>query len=214
MRDIAGHLSTPIEAIDQQLHELKQGVSEKEKEILENSLKKVKGFVERLNDIIHAKKIYENIQVFDPCFQIKQNLSYIQTLAQKNDISFDHSLDSQSLVSFNIQAFDEIVMNLVGNAIKYRRLDVKSEVKLSTSIQDQFFVMRVKDNGLGIKEENIPHLFNRFYRVEGADVQGTGLGLAFCKEMLQDSGGYLSVESSYGSGSVFSVYIPLVKKPS
>ena len=116
----------------------------------------------------------------------------------------------------------QVVHNLVGNAIKYGFAD--SEVTITARVtsdlpRDPSFikytralVVSVKDQGEGIAREHIPRLTERFYRVDSArtrKVGGTGLGLAIVKHILQRHRGVLQVDSEVGKGSTFSVYLPL-----
>jgi signal transduction histidine kinase len=76
-------------------------------------------------------------------------------------------------------------------------------------------VVAVKDSGIGIPKEHVPHIFERFYRVDKARSRaegGTGLGLAICQHIVQVHGGRIEVESQVGQGSAFSVFLPLVEK--
>ena len=99
----------------------------------------------------------------------------------------------------------EVISNLVDNAIKYT-VD-KGDIIISHEIQDQYLVTHVKDNGIGIAKKDINKLFSKFYRVkakETRDIEGTGLGLFICKQIIDKMGGRIWVESSLGKGSVFS----------
>jgi signal transduction histidine kinase len=102
----------------------------------------------------------------------------------------------------------QVVLNLLGNAIKYNRPG--GSVDLSARGEESNICIKVQDTGVGIPEDAIPHLFEKFYRVHDTEggVSGTGLGLAICKEIVQGHGGRMEVESEMGAGTTFSVYIP------
>ncbi|MEK7828486.1 MAG: ATP-binding protein, partial [Deltaproteobacteria bacterium] len=77
---------------------------------------------------------------------------------------------------------------------------------------DNWAIIKVIDTGIGIAEEDLPHIFDRFYRVDKARTTGAGgvgLGLSICKEIAEAHGGKIEVESEAGKGSVFKVYLPL-----
>jgi signal transduction histidine kinase/ActR/RegA family two-component response regulator len=107
----------------------------------------------------------------------------------------------------------QVMLNLLGNAVKYTRegsarLIVKQERLKDNRIN---LVISVRDTGIGIKENDIPKLFNKFQRVDlekNSTVEGTGLGLAITKNLVDMMGGNISVESVYGLGSNFTVKIP------
>ena len=108
----------------------------------------------------------------------------------------------------------QVVDNLVANAIKYSADRVP--VKVSLSADESTAYLRVVDKGVGIPPENIEHLFDRFYRVPGIDVQsgprvGLGLGLHITHTLVQRHGGHINVHSTPGSGTTFEVVLPLLK---
>jgi len=102
----------------------------------------------------------------------------------------------------------QVVLNLISNAIKYNRPG--GHVLITALAEENNTCISVKDEGLGIPEDDIPHLFEKFYRVRETEgrVSGTGLGLSICKEIVQGHGGRMEVKSTLGEGSTFSVYLP------
>ena len=104
--------------------------------------------------------------------------------------------------------FREVVSNLIENAIKYTpRGDIVVDVKGDDSV----VTVSVADSGIGIPAEDIPHLFQKFYRVDNSDTReigGTGLGLYLCRRLAEAMGGHLRVESEYKKGSTFYLDIP------
>jgi PAS domain S-box-containing protein len=102
-----------------------------------------------------------------------------------------------------------VVKNLISNAIKFS--DDGGHVHVSVSEDNGNLKCAVEDNGIGIPQEAIPHLFTKFFRVPSAvaaDRQGTGLGLALAREAVAAHGGYIEVQSTLGKGSRFTVVIP------
>ena len=104
-----------------------------------------------------------------------------------------------------------VLVNLLTNAIKYS--GIGAAVLLSVRATDEDMVtFSVTDNGIGIREESIPHLFDPFWQADSSpsrSVQGTGLGLAICRRIVEKHGGYVEVESTFGEGSRFSFTIPV-----
>ena len=125
-----------------------------------------------------------------------------------------------------------VIRNLLDNAIKYTPEggEIRCEcLKISMasweSSQEQelawpessnlvtgaWAALRVADNGIGISAEHLPHLFDRFYRVNSQQtIRGTGLGLALARKLVELHGGQIAVASSPGQGSTFAIYLPLV----
>jgi PAS domain S-box-containing protein len=107
--------------------------------------------------------------------------------------------------------WEKIVLNLIANAFKHT---FEGEISVSLRANNGFAVLSVRDTGTGIPETELPNLFNRFHRVEGArsrTQEGTGIGLALVQELAKLHGGTVGVESMLGQGSTFTVAIPLGK---
>ena len=105
---------------------------------------------------------------------------------------------------------EQVILNLVSNAVKYNRAG--GSVTVSGGTVDKKVFIRVEDTGLGIPEEDIGRLFERFYRVDKARSRqrgGTGLGLAISKEIAEHHGGTITAESVYGKGSTFTLLLPI-----
>ena len=108
----------------------------------------------------------------------------------------------------------QIITNIVNNAIKYTK-EGTVFMKISGRISGEHVIydIDVSDTGIGIKQENLTHLFDSFERVDSAQthyIEGTGLGLAIVKNLLDMMGGSIEVESEYGKGSVFTAHIPQI----
>ena len=104
----------------------------------------------------------------------------------------------------------QLLSNLIDNAIKYTPRG--GTVTFSLSSEGGRAVFRVVDTGVGISKEDVPYIFDRFYRVDKArsrDVGGAGLGLSICKGIAEAHGGTLEVESAPGRGSTFTLKLPL-----
>jgi len=104
-----------------------------------------------------------------------------------------------------------LFLSLLDNAIRYT--PAGGTVSLSLSVQGRFAVATVRDTGMGIPPEEIPHIFDRFYRVDKARSRaegGSGLGLAICRQIAEAHGGEIEVESQPEEGSAFSVRLPLI----
>ena len=100
----------------------------------------------------------------------------------------------------------QVLANLVGNAIKFT--PSSGTVTLRARKVDGMVRISVKDNGPGITPEDVPHLFERFWRASGVSEQGSGLGLSIVKSIVEAHGGTLWVESQVGVGSTFFFTLP------
>jgi PAS domain S-box-containing protein len=107
------------------------------------------------------------------------------------------------------QMWEKIVLNLLSNAFKYT---LQGSIEVSLKQEGNFAVLDLKDTGVGIPEKELPHMFERFHRIEnsaGRTHEGTGIGLSLVHELVQLHGGTISVQSVEGEGSTFTVKIPL-----
>lgn len=102
----------------------------------------------------------------------------------------------------------QVFLNLVSNAVKYN--EEQGTVTIRVSLIEDEVEIEVADSGPGIAKENLPHLFERFYRIPDSEgfTQGTGLGLSIAARILQEHGGRIEVESEVGKGSVFRCLLP------
>ena len=106
--------------------------------------------------------------------------------------------------------WEKIVLNLLSNALKFT-FDGEIAVEVGPSADGKSAELRVRDTGTGIPEAELPHLFERFHRVQGArgrSIEGSGIGLALVQELVKMHGGTVAVESTVGRGSVFTVSVP------
>lgn len=104
----------------------------------------------------------------------------------------------------------QLLQNLIGNAVKFRKPDVPPEVRVSAQKKGNEWVFEVRDNGIGIRKEDFPGLFQVFQRLHtGEEYPGTGIGLAVCKKIVERHGGRIWVESVPGEGTSFFFTMPL-----
>jgi len=110
------------------------------------------------------------------------------------------------------ELWEKIVFNLLSNAFKFT---FDGEIEISTRKIDDGVELAVRDTGIGIPEDDLPHLFERFYRVKdarGRTFEGSGIGLALVQELAKQHGGTVRVESDVGRGSTFTVTLPMGKE--
>ena len=124
----------------------------------------------------------------------------------RHDFLFIHHGKTGQKVSVDEHLLHHILSNLLSNAIKYS--PARGEVSLDLQVNDRQAIFQVRDRGIGIPPEDIPHLFEAFHRAKNVhDIQGTGLGLAIVKRAVNLHAGTISVESIVGVGTTFTVTI-------
>ena len=119
--------------------------------------------------------------------------------------------DSLPLINGDKERLQQVILNIISNAIKYNRPE--GSVTVSGGSEDTSVFIRVVDTGLGIPEEDLPRIFERFYRVDKARSRqrgGTGLGLAIAKEIANAHGGDIIFDSVYGQGSTVTLRFPVM----
>jgi signal transduction histidine kinase len=149
----------------------------------------------------------------------RRKLSQFEASAKEKNIQLN--LDAQSglpEIAVDSKRIEQVITNLLSNAIRHTSNNGTITVTLKTKPVDIAFpkpclLMSVADNGEGISAEHLPHIFERFYRVEtsrsrGEGEGGAGLGLAIVKNMVEAHGGQVRVESQPGQGSTFYVTLP------
>lgn len=145
---------------------------------------------------------------------INQVLSALGPVAEKKNIEVKVDTgDELGQLLGDESRIQSVVTNLVDNAIKFT--PEKGQVCVSARQQAEELVIRISDTGMGIPEEALPKIFDRFYRVyrPGKQIQGTGLGLAIVKKIVTMNGGRIEVESEVDKGTTFTVILPLTNQP-
>ena len=137
-------------------------------------------------------------------------LALVELSAQKKKITIENSILTEEIVFADKHVLSSVLRNLISNALKFTNQGGK--IKLSAFQSDNFLTISVKDNGVGISEENIEELFkiDQGYSTKGTEKEsGTGLGLILCKELISQSNGKISVKSTLGKGSDFQFTLPI-----
>ena len=130
----------------------------------------------------------------------------IQDLILKYDATIDTDFSKVPEMIFSRKNLRSIVYNLVSNAIKYSSPERPPMIEVSTYLEDSYTVFRVRDNGLGIKADDRSKVFAMFKRLH-AHVEGTGVGLAIVKRIVENCDGKIECDSEQGIGSEFRVYL-------
>ncbi len=150
---------------------------------------------------------------FDLAAVAASTTEQMSLLAEDKGIAVDCDVQGKVSVEGDRARIKQVVVNLLDNAIKYT--PPGGSIHLNVRAHDSKAILEVVDTGIGIPAGALPHLFERFYRVDGArsrEVGGAGLGLAIVKSICAAHGGQVEVESTEGRGSRFKVELPLAQK--
>ena len=144
--------------------------------------------------------------------QVPPIISRLLPLAEDHGISLDLNIGTPVFIEGDRLALQQIIFNLVSNALRYTPAGGRVEVKISLD-HNHKAKLEVIDTGLGISRQDLPRIFDRFYRAKsarGREPAGSGLGLAICRTLAEAHGGQIDVESVPGRGSCFTLVLPVI----
>ncbi|MBR6521069.1 MAG: HAMP domain-containing protein [Oscillospiraceae bacterium] len=144
---------------------------------------------------------------------INESMKMLRTLAENKDVTVGCELEDNCIIWANSDDIHQIVFNLVENAIKYNV--VGGNVKVFLYMKESMVNLIIDDTGVGIPQEDLPHIFDRFYRVDKArnsDVGGSGLGLSIVKDTVEKHGGSVEAFRREVGGTRFMVSFPCYKE--
>lgn len=212
--NVSHELKTPIFSIQGYLHTLLDGGIYDEKinlQYLKRAAKnadRLQRIVEDLESIskLESGRLLLSFEKFDLKALVAEILQDLELKASHNAITLSLSTDRPTamMVNGDMESIRQVLINLIMNSIKYGKEGGRTTVNLYQL--DQNMVIEVEDNGLGIDAEHIPHLFDRFYRVDRGRSRaqgGSGLGLSIVKHILEAHDQNISVRSAIGEGSTF-----------
>jgi PAS domain S-box-containing protein len=160
---------------------------------------------------IEAGRMETQLQTVDICALTIELASSFRSAVERAGIKLEVTCEPSSLATqVDLDMWEKIVLNLISNAFKYT---ATGTIKVTIAQADEWIRLNVRDTGIGISKDALPMIFERFHRVVnegGRSVEGTGIGLALVKELVQLHEGRIEVESEVGKGSSFSVYIPAI----
>lgn len=222
--NVAHELKTPLFTVQGYILTLIDGaVNDKvlRKKYLERAEKGVERLIYLVNDLDMITKLEVgdlnlNCENFDIVALVRSTFEMLEMKASKRDITLAFDLEYQTPIYVNAdeERIQQLLTNLIVNSIKYGKEKGTTEVSIQNLIQNKIIV-RVTDNGEGIEQENIPRLFERFYRVDKSGnrkVGGSGLGLSIVKHIVEAHEEKVYVESVPEVGSEFSFTLEKAEK--
>jgi two-component system phosphate regulon sensor histidine kinase PhoR len=220
-RELIGNIShdlrTPIAGIKAMVETL-QDTALNDKQTASDFLTRINSEVDRLTQMVTELTELSHIETGRAELKrVTTSLNYLieEVAAQMNPLAKSGTITLTTELNPNIPAIKvdrdrirQTLTNLVHNAIKFNNPGGK--VIISTNCNNESVIVNVSDTGMGISKEDLPHIFERFYKADKARSQGgSGLGLAIAKHTIQAHGGNISVKSEEGKGSTFSFTLPI-----
>ncbi|MBD0260871.1 MAG: HAMP domain-containing histidine kinase, partial [Cytophagales bacterium] len=175
-------------------------------EMMQQAVERLSRTINVLTQVVKVQKEPQPSEIlhFEPLIdEVKYDLSALLETARP-EIELQLGVDR---VSFPRQYLRSVVYNLLSNALKYRAAERAPLVKITTFREGDFVVLCVEDNGLGIAPNQMDKMFQMFKRLH-THVEGTGVGLYMVKQMVENYGGSIAVESQLGRGTCFRVCFP------
>jgi two-component system, sensor histidine kinase len=210
-------LRTPLNGIlgFAQLLEMDDSLNSQQQEFVQAILNGARHLLNLVNEMLDIARIetgeiqlaYDVIKLDSV---IDESVRLIQPLAGKRNIKIVNQTKlDEYYVYTDSTRFRQILLNLLDNAVKYNRDN--GTVMITSGSEGGNICIHIKDNGIGIPKKEYEKIFEPFYRIKGTEVDGTGMGLALVKQLIQLMGGTIGVESELGAGSDFWFSLPAVK---
>lgn len=219
---VAHELRSPLVSIRQQNSVLVEGLAgplqEKQQGFLEKGMKKIDSLLELINDLLDIAKIEAGkaIQHQVPISigqVISDTVSLMESRAEEQGITLSYSCQDLKPIMADPKNIEEIFNNLITNAINYS--PDGGNVTVSAQGFGEYLEIKVSDTGVGISPEELPKIFDKFYRVKSPktrQVMGTGLGLAIVKGIIEAHRGTIDVKSVPDNGTTFRILLPVINE--
>lgn len=209
--DIAHELRTPLTTLKSHLEAIIDGIWEPNDEHLNIILNEINRLAKLVEDLKNTFKIWEgqlnvNRTNFNLSNEMENILSSFKPLFEKENYILEYFIEEDIEICMDKNKLKQIMYNLLSNALKY--LNKNGKVLVTLAKEKNNIKITVEDNGTGIKEEDLPFIFERFYRSDTSrnrKTGGTGLGLPITKALVEAHGGFINVESKLGKGTRFTI---------
>lgn len=187
-----------------------QGLSYEQSAIALRNSRRLLRLVNQLLDLqrLDAGRMQPKFFSCDLAEFVTQIVDTFRAYCEKKGLTLTTQLQSCPAIYLDLEKFDKVLYNLLSNAMKFTPAGQSITVSLEASEHDCY--LKVQDTGIGIREDQLSHLFERFRQAEGSanrSYEGTGLGLALVKELVELHGGTVRVESTYGQGTTFIIHL-------
>ena len=221
--NVSHELRTPLTSVKSYLEALDEGAlyDPVAPDFIKVSLDETNRMMRMVTDLLHLSRIDNassrldveliNFTAFITFILNRFDKMRSQDEEKKYELVRDYPINSV-WIEIDTDKMTQVIDNILNNAIKYSPDGGKITVSMKTT-EDQM-ILSIKDQGLGIPKQDLPKIFDRFYRVDRARSRaqgGTGLGLAIAKEIIKQHNGFIWAKSEYGKGSTFTIVLPYDK---
>ena len=221
--NVSHELRTPLTSVKSYLEALDEGAlyDPVAPDFIKVSLDETNRMMRMVTDLLHLSRIDNaSTQLDVELINFTAFITFIlnrfdkmrgQDQEKKYELVRDYPINSV-WIEIDTDKMTQVIDNILNNAIKYSPDGGKITVSMKTT--DDQMILSIKDQGLGIPKQDLPKIFDRFYRVDRARSRaqgGTGLGLAIAKEIIKQHNGFIWAKSEYGKGSTFTIVLPYDK---
>ena len=222
--NVSHELRTPLTSVKSYLEALDEGAlyDPVAPDFIKVSLDETNRMMRMVTDLLHLSRIDNattqldveliNFTAFITFILNRFDKMRSQDDEKKYELVRDYPINSV-WIEIDTDKMTQVIDNILNNAIKYSPDGGKITVSMKTT--DDQMILSIKDQGLGIPKQDLPKIFDRFYRVDRARSRaqgGTGLGLAIAKEIIKQHNGFIWAKSEYGKGSTFTIVLPYDKE--
>lgn len=216
---VSHEIRVPLAAIEQQILALLSNavgeLNNQQREMLERSKERIEALLQLISDLLDISKIEsglitqhkEPVQIIEI---LEKVIELFKPYAENKNITLSLKKINLPLINVDKNSMEEVFSNLISNAIKYTPQN--GRVEIVPEIEGEYVKIKIIDNGIGISPDDLPRIFDKFYRVKNPQtrkITGTGLGLPIVKGLVESQLGYIDVKSELGKGSCFSVFLPI-----
>jgi len=220
VRMVSHELRSPISAIRLQhtviLDGLAGELTDKQRELISRAQAKLEGLLELINDMLDVAKMEAGFRQFEQVPLdlpeiLKEIVEFLEAKAEAQRVKLHlEAAPGLPAILADRRGMEEVFTNLISNAINYSPNG--GDVTVSVGMNDNLLEVQVSDQGVGIDPEEVPKIFDKFYRVKSPQTRqiiGTGLGLPIVRSVVEAHRGAIEVESQVGVGSTFRVLLPV-----
>lgn len=213
--DMAHEIRTPLTTVKTYIEAIMDGIWEPTNEKLKSCHEEIERITKLTEGIQNLSKIEEenitlNKTKINVSVEIEKILNTFEATYRSKNIKTIIDIDSNIIANLDGDKFKQIMYNILSNSYKYSKVD--GEVSISLKKDKGLIKIKVEDSGIGISKEDLPYIFERFYRGDlsrARETGGSGIGLTITKALVEAHGGNIEVESIREKGSLFKVTLPL-----
>ena len=217
--DVAHELRSPLTKTHGYLEAIKEGRMEAKPRVIDSLYKNselLKKLVDDLHDLARAEAGKLDLEKQPILLRdiVKRAIESVRVKLEEKGIDLKVDSGEDALLDVDPDRVHQVLQNLIDNAVIH--VEEGGHIRINTDLEDGYVRVSVSDDGEGIPEKDLPHIFNRFYRVDSSRSRssgGTGLGLTIAKELVEAHGGEIEVSSERGQGATFSFTLPLQDGP-